>query len=149
MFFKYEIKNGDSLKSIANRYHTTKEMLKNINNIYFEDKLRAGSEIIVPSNQVIYFDKYLINSGDTLYGIASKVNSNPELIASINGMNMDDYIYPGNTLLIPKKNFNYYLTKEGDTLNSVSEIFNSSINNLLNNNSTIYLLPGQIMVLKK
>jgi len=149
MFFKYEIKNGDSLKSIANKYHTTKEMLKDINNIYFEDKLRVGSEIIVPSNETIYFDKYLINNGDTLYKIANKVGSNPKLIASINGMNLDDYIYPGNTILIPKKNFNYYLTKEGDTLNMVSEVFNSSISNLLSNNSTIYLLPGQIMVLKK
>ena len=79
MFFKYEIKNGDSLNKIASRYHTTKEFIKDINNIYFEDKLRVGSEIIVPSNDVIYFDKYLINNGDTLYAIANKVNYNPNL----------------------------------------------------------------------
>ena len=149
MFFKYEIKNGDSLNKIASRYHTTKELIKDINNIYFEDKLRAGSEIIVPSNDVIYFDKYLINNGDTLYAIANKVNSNPKLIANINGMNMDDYIYPGNTLLVPKKDFKYYITKEGDTLKMVSEVFNSSLENVINNNSTIYLLPNQIMVSKK
>ena len=149
MFFKYEIKNGDSLNKIASRYHTTKEFIKDINNIYFEDKLRVGSEIIVPSNDVIYFDKYLINNGDTLYAIANKVNSNPKLIANINGMNMDDYIYPGNTLLVPKKDFKYYITKEGDTLKMVSEVFNSSLENVINNNSTIYLLPNQIMVSKK
>ena len=149
MFFKYEIKNGDSLNSIASRYHTTKDIIKDINNIYFEDKLRVGSEIIVPSNNVVYFDKYLINKGDTLTKIASLVNSNPALIASINGMNVDDYIYPGDTILIPKKNFSYYITKEGDTLNSVSEVFDNNILNLIKNNTTIYLLPGQIMVLKK
>ena len=149
MFFKYEIKNGDSLNKIASRYHTTKEFIKNINNIYFEDKLRVGSEIIVPSNEVIYFDKYLVNNGDTLYKIASKVNSNPSLIANINGINMDDYIYPGNMLLVPKKNFKYYITKEVDTLNTVSDVLGDSLENILSNNTTIYLLPHQIMVLKK
>lgn len=149
MFFKYEIKNGDNLNNIAKKYQTTKELLQNINNIYFEDKLRIGSEIIIPSNNVTYFDKYLINNGDTLYAIASKVNTNPNLIASINGINLDDYIYPGDTLLIPKKDFTYYVTKEGDTLKNVADVFNTTPVNVLKNNTTIYLLPGQIMVQKK
>lgn len=149
MFFKYEIKNGDTLDNIANKYQTSKELIKNINNIYFDDMARIGSEIIIPSNQNIYFDKYLIKNGDTLYGIAKKTNSNAELIANINGMELEDYIYAGQYLLIPKKEYAYYLTKEGDTLNTTADMFNTNIANLLKNNTTIYLLPGQIMINKK
>ncbi|MBO4245182.1 MAG: LysM peptidoglycan-binding domain-containing protein [Bacilli bacterium] len=112
-------------------------------------KYEKNKRSINPSNEVIYFDKYLINNGDTLTKIASKVNSNPNLIASINGINLDDYIYPGDVLLIPKKDFNYYITKEGDTLDLVKNAFDTSMNDLIKNNTTIYLLPGQIMVQKK
>ena len=112
-------------------------------------KFEKNNRFVNPSNEIIYFDKYLINNGDTLFKIANKVNSNPNLIASINGINLNDYIYPGDIILIPKKDFNYYITKEGDTLEIVKDAFNTNMNDLINNNTTIYLLPGQIMVQKK
>lgn len=100
-------------------------------------------------NKETYFDYYTIDKGDNLYKISRKYNINPNLLASLNGLDMNDYIYPGQTLLIPNSNYSYYITKQGDTLDMVSKTFNVSNSKLLDNNKTIYLLEGQMLVNKK
>lgn len=149
MFEKYQIKSGDTLSDIANRFNANKEYLLNLNNLYNEMDLRAGMEIIVPKGKEKYFDVYNIKSGDTLYKIAQKYNINPELLANINGLNMADYIYPNQEIIIPKAGYSYYITNEGDTLDLVATKFNTNINKLLNENETIYLLGGQLIVSRR
>ena len=70
-------------------------------------------------NKNTYFNYYKIEKGDTLYKIARMYNINPLLLASLNGLNMEDYIYPDQVLLIP------------------------------NDNKIIYLLEGKMIVKKK
>lgn len=96
-----------------------------------------------------YFIIYKINKGDSLYKIAKKYNINPQLLASFNGLNMDDYIYPNQDILIPKSGYSYYITAEGDTLDMVADAFQTSIDNLLKQNKTIYLLKDQITANKR
>ena len=100
------------------------------------------------SNNNNYFEYYKINKGDTLYDIARRYNINPDLLASLNGLNNSDYIYPDQTILIPKSNYSYYITKKGDTLNGVSEVFGISKGELLQENPIVYLLEGQLLVKK-
>ena len=40
-----------------------------------------------------YFDYYKIKKGDNLYQIGKSYNVNPALIAILNGLNLNDYIY--------------------------------------------------------
>ena len=148
MFDQYRLKPGDTLKSVAKKFSTNESTLKDLNNIYYSDSVRAGMDIIVPKNTNTYFTYYTIESGDSLYGIARRYNINPELLASLNGLEMDDFIYPGQEILIPKSEYSYYITKDGDTLDTVSGMFKISKNKLLDNNSTIYLQSGQILVNK-
>ena len=51
--------------------------------------------------------------------------------------------------MVPKSGYSYYITAEGDTLEIVKRLFETSYNELLNQNKTIYLLPEQLMVFKK
>lgn len=148
MFRKYIIKNGDSLRSITDYFNCNKEELLKLNNMYSEKDLRVGREILVPNSEK-YFNTYVIETGDSLYKIAKKYNINPTLLASLNGLNMEDYIYPGQEILIPKNNYSYYLTAEGDTLKTVSEMFKIPVSNLVNQNETIYLLKDQILVTRR
>ncbi len=62
---------------------------------------------------------------------------------------MNDYIYPNQTILIPKNNYSYYITAEGDTIGEVVKAFNTNIDKFLNENKTIYLMAGQLLVNKK
>ena len=149
MYDKYSIKKGETLEQIAKRFNTNKDVLKSINNIYYDEQIRAGMDVVVPKNPENYFNYYVIEKGDTLYEIGKKYNINPELLASMNGLEIEDYIYPNQEILIPKSGYSYYITKEGDTLDTVLDTFDISQKKLLENNKTIYLLAGQIMVNKK
>ncbi len=96
-----------------------------------------------------YVGYYVIQSGDTLYKIAKEFNVNPKLLSELNGIKIDDYIYPNQTIIIPKKGVQYYITKEEDTLKSVSNVFGTSEENLIKQNKSIYLMPGQMIFYKE
>ena len=148
MYDKYLIKEGETLEDIASKFNTSVDMILNINDIYSREYLRAGEEIIVPKNQESYFTYYTVNQGDSLYQIARKYNINPSLLALLNGLNMEDYIYPNQRLIIPKSGYSFYITKDGDTLEIVKDKFNKNLEDILRYNETIYLLPGQLMINK-
>ncbi len=149
MFESYRLLKGESLDSVAKKYNTSVKVLQDINNLYYLDDVREGMELIVPSNARDYFNYYVVEKGDNLYAIARRYNINPELLASLNGLNMDDYIYPNQQILIPKNDYSYYITAEGDTIDEVVKVFNSDINKFLKENPTIYLMAGQLLVNKK
>src|SRR5574344_2937452 len=96
-----------------------------------------------------FYTLYKIKKGDSLYKISKEFDVNTKLLAELNGLNVDDYIYPDQTILIPKKQVSYYITKDGDTLYTVSNIFDTDETKIVNQNKTIYLLPGQMIYYKK
>ena len=149
MFESYILGKGENLFNVANKYNTSVKVLQDINNLYYLDDLREGMEIVVPKESKDYFNYYVVEKGDSLYAIARKYNINPELLANINGLNEDDYIYPNQQILIPKSGYSYYITAEGDTIDEVVKAFNSNREKFLNENSTIYLMAGQLLVNKK
>ncbi len=99
-------------------------------------------------NNPFYFT-YEIKNGDSLYQISKKYNVNTKLLSELNGLNIDDYIYPGQILLVPRKNVSYYITKDGDTLKDVSKIFDIPQNIIINENKSLYLQSGQMIYHKK
>lgn len=149
MYDNYLVKENDNIKTISSKFNINPKDLMHLNNLYFDSDLRVGMEIIVPKNEEKYFNLYIIESGDSLYKIAEKYNINPRLLASLNGLEMKDYIYPGQELLIPKSNYSYYITAEGDTIDTVSKVFKITNMDLLNQNETIYLLKDQVLVTKR
>ena len=52
-------------------------------------------------------------------------------------------------MIIPKKGIQYYITKDDDTLKTVSNIFNAKENDIVSQNKSIYLLPGQMIFYKE
>ena len=52
-------------------------------------------------------------------------------------------------ILVPKKDVSYYITKEGDTLNTVSRLFGVKDSELIKQNQTIYLQNGQMIFYKR
>ena len=145
----YQIEDGDSLRSIAGRFNTTVDEIIKKNNLSYPDELVIGMRLVIPQDKEAYYNIYTVEKGDSLYKIARKYNINPELLAAFNGLNFDDYIYPNQEIMIPKNGYSYYLTAEGDTLQTVIDTFNSDHDKLLKENTTIYLLPGQLIVNKK
>ncbi len=149
MFEKYRVKANDNLEDIAKKFRTNKSYIEDLNNLTYDESLREGMDIIVPKAREKYFDTYTINKGDTLYAISKKYNINPTLLAALNGLDSNDYIYPNQVLLLPVGSYSYYITKDGDTLDIVSDMFNKNKDEIIRENGTIYLLPGQVLVSKR
>jgi len=145
----YKIEPGDTLESIANNFMVKIEDILKINNISYPAELRVGMDLVIPPNKDLYFSTYVVEKGDSLYQIGKNYNINPDLLAALNGLNKEDYIYPNQEILIPKNNYSYYLTDEGDTIDSVIKVFNSTKDKFLEENETIYLMPGQLLINKK
>ena len=95
-----------------------------------------------------YFDYYTVSKGDTLYKIANDNKINSSLLAQLNGINEEDYIYPNQVLLIPKAGSILYITAMGDTLDEIVKGFNVNIQDLIEQNNKIYLQPEQLIVYK-
>lgn len=95
-----------------------------------------------------YFTYYTIEKGDNLYEIARKYNINPKLLAAINGIKDNEYIYPNQELLIPKSGYSYYITAEGDTLSGVSSAFNTTPENILKYNQQLFVTRTNISIQK-
>ena len=145
MYNIYKVKSGDTLESIASYLGVNADRLAELNGLD-NKSLSIDDTIIVPNGVQDYFDYYTIKKGDTLYAIARRYNINPELLTSLNGLEAEDYIYPNQTILIPKSEYSYYITKTGDTLDSVSDTFGVSRDELLDENDVIYLMEGQMLV---
>jgi len=149
MYDKYLIQKGENIEILAKKFATNPNLLMEINNIPFPDYFREGKEIIVPLNKEKYFEYYTVKKGDNLYKIAREKNLNPELLALLNGLDNDDYIYPNQAIMLPKSNYSYYVTADGDTFDMVLKKFNVDKNAFLKENEIIYLMPGQLLVKKK
>ncbi len=144
MYDIYMVEEGDTLDSLSDKFNISKDKLKELNSM---STFTPGTNIIIPKENE-FFEVYIIKKGDNLYDIARRYNTDYNLLALLNGLNISDYIYPNMTLLVPKKNVKYYITKENDTLSNVNKLLSGNINNLLNQNKNIYLKEGQLIVYK-
>ena len=93
----YIVEKGDTLYSIAKKYSTTVNKIKELNNLK-SDTLSIGQEIIIPSS----FDvkTHIVKSGDTLYSIARMYNTTVNAIKVANNLN-SDILSIGKELIIP------------------------------------------------
>ena len=144
----YIVKANDTLENIANLYGVPASEIIKANNLIYPYTLSVGQPLNIPTGMTNIFDYYLIQKNDTLYSIANKSNTSVDILAAINGLSVNDYIYPNQTLLIPKKGITTYITKMGDTIQSVAKMLNTIPQGLVFNNNNIYLLPEQLIVFR-
>ena len=146
MYDTYEILKNDTIDSIASKFKTSPEILYQLNGYVLN--IVPGNSLVVPKNNSNLFDYYTVSKGDTLYKIASDNKLDPDLLAQLNGINKSDYIYPNQTLLIPKAGSVLYITAVGDTLSGIAKGLNVDISKLISQNDNIYLQPEQLIVYK-
>lgn len=149
MYEVYQIKDGDTIDSIAKNYGTTAGVLKQINGNYSDSYIKSGNQIVVPIEKVQPYQYYTVKKGDNMYEIAKSNDVDYTLLLQINGLDEGDYIYPNQTILIPKKGIKIYMTKNNDTLDLVANKMGVSLDELVRNNKNIYLRDEQILIFTK
>lgn len=140
----YYVKSGDSLYKIAERYNTSIDVIKRLNDIA-SSYLYIGQELQIPQEETEVL--YYVKPGDSLYRLASKYNITVNHIKEFNNLRYD-YLYVGQKLIIPlqktETGYTYYV-KPGDSLYKIAAQFNSTIQDIknLNNLYSNYLYVGQ------
>ena len=133
----YIVKQGDTLENIASLYNVSVNDIIKANNLKMPFNLEPGTALNIPLGVTNIFDYYTILKGDTLYSVAKKNNVTVNILSAINGLDPSEYIYPGQTILVPTM---------GDTIQNIARYFNTTVANLSYNNNNIYLLPDQLIV---
>ncbi len=140
----YKVLDGDTFDSIALNFNISSDELSRING--FSD-FNVDDLIVVPNNDM-YFT-YSVKSGDTMYSIASKFDIDVNDLYLINGIKEGDYIYQNQEILIPNRDVFIYYTGLDDTFKSISSNIGIDVEDIINNNSDLVLIPNQIIVYRK
>ena len=91
----YTVKSGDSLWSIANKYNTSVNELKSLNNLS-SDILQIGQVLKLPSNNKLY----IVKSGDSLWNIANRYNTTVNTLKNLNNLSSNSLTI-GQELILP------------------------------------------------
>ena len=156
----YTVKNGDTIFSISKQFNVPVEELLTLNKLYTTG-LTIGQQLLIPTNgiQIMGVVDYVIKPGDTLWKIANNCNASVEDIVKLNKLD-STIIYPGQIIKLSEscvakqngninnENQNIYTVKKGDTLYSISKMFNTTPDNIINNNNleTTILQIGQQLI---
>ena len=149
MYKIYQVEYGDTIENIANKTGTTANNIKNINGIVSNQELVVGSLIIVPKEENILFERYIVKKGDSIYSIARVNNIDVSTLLLLNGLNKDDYIYPEQEIIIPKNDVVVYVTREGDTIDGIITNLGIDADTFNRENERIFVLGDQLVVHKK
>ena len=137
----YRVQSGDSLYSIANKFNTTVNELKSLNNLT-SNILNIGQLLKIPSG-VSTPDTYTVQKGDSLYSISNKFGTTVDNLKSLNNLTSNT-LSIGQTLKIPTtqdteeiptENYFNYNVVSGDSLYSIAKKFDTSVDSIKNINN--------------
>jgi len=158
----HKVEWGDTLYGLAARYGTTVSAIVAANNLPNPNFIRVGQTLIIPqgaqpSPGQPQQQTYIVQPGDTLYGIALRFNTTIATIAQANGIVNPAFIRAGQRLVIPvgaagtpSQGGRLYVVQPGDTLTAIAARFGTTVwaiamaNNLPNAN---FIRAGQILII--
>lgn len=145
----YIVEKGDTIESIGRKYNIPVIEIIRANNLKVPYLLVEGQSLTIPTSLYNIFDYYQVKKGDNLFDIAKMRNTTADILAQINGLEPNEYIYEGQTVLIPKEEISLYITKTGDTIEDAAQLLGASATDVIYSNNNIYLLPGQLIIYAK
>ena len=155
----YTVKKGDTLYSIARAFNVTVDEIITLNRLN-SIGLSIGQQLLIPENgiQIIGVVDYTIKPGDSLWKIANRCGATVDDIVKLNNLD-STIIYPGQIIKLSEpcaakqnyEEYETYIVKRGDTLYSISKMFNTipSLIKELNNLNTDLLQINQMLILPK
>lgn len=153
----YTVKSGDSLWLIANKYNTTVDELKRINNLS-SNLLSIGQVLKLPtsSDQNANENKntYVVKKGDSLWIIANNYNTTVDKLKRLNNLS-SNLLSIGQVLILPGSNTTSganqitYTVKKGDSLWKLANTYDTTVDAIksANNLSSNTLQIGQTLII--
>lgn len=132
----YTVERGDTLSDIATKHGTTVRELVEANGIRNANRIYVGQHLTIPGTSQASSGEpvtYVVQSGDTLASIASKLKTTVSSLVASNSIANANRIYVGQTLAIPSGSSggagdaSYYTVVAGDTLASIAARLNTTV----------------------
>lgn len=161
----YKVQKGDTLYSISQKFNTTVDAIKRLNNItsnniYINQELYIPTSSTPPSEPLPIppidddeneeYSEYIVQKGDSLWKISRDYNITVKDLIELNNLTTTT-LQIGDKLLVPNKlnQEKTYIVKSGDTLWSIAKDNNVTVNELKEkNNLTSNLLSiGQTLII--
>ena len=148
----YIVQKGDSLYSISNKFNTTVDKLKQLNNLT-SNLLSIGDVLVVSEIPIVSEGSnylYVVKKGDNLYQIAIKFNTPVEEIKRLNSLTSNT-LSIGQELIVPTGvKQNIYIVQKGDNLYQIANKFNTTVDKLkqLNNLTSNLLNIGDKLIVQ-
>jgi membrane-bound lytic murein transglycosylase D len=162
----HRIRPGESLSTIARRYHTSVRKIMYANNLHRSSYIVAGRKLKIPQRGIMPYrpkidpnkdvtlpSTHVVKSGDSLWNIAKRYGITTQTIQSLNNLQTTE-LHIGQVLKMPGYkdekidvgDLKVYMVKRGDSPFDIAQLHNMPLKrflriNLLTPNSTIY--PGQ------
>ena len=154
----YTVRQGDTLYSIANKFGTTVDTIKRLNNLT-SNTLTIGQTLLISEETLPEVSTYIVEKGDTLYGIANKFGTTVDIIKRLNNLTVNTLL-PGQQILVPatdqipveeeptippiEQPYIIYTVQKGDSLWKISQRYKVPVNDItaFNNLSNINLKIG-------
>lgn len=171
----YTVSKGDTLYSIAAKFNTTVQEIKDINNLT-SNVLSIGQQLLIPTSTTPETPEppvepeiptepeqptepeppttpdtqiYIVKKGDSLWLIAKNNNTTVDELIKLNNLSSIN-LQIGDQLLIPKQPEPVtYIVKRGDTLWTIARSANTTVDEIkrLNNLTSNLLTIGQQLIL--
>ncbi len=162
----HRIRPGESLSTIARRYHTSVNRIKRANNLYRSNLIVAGKTLKIPRRgTVVYPSKtftqtqhgvpssHVVRSGDSLWIIAKRYDTTTKKIQELNNLSTTR-LHIGQVLKIPgyksekaaTENLKIYRVKHGDTSFQIAQLYKMPLERFLHINRLTprsNIFPGQ------
>ncbi|MCE0556679.1 LysM peptidoglycan-binding domain-containing protein [Motilimonas sp. E26] len=157
---RYQIKKGDTIGGIAQKFNTESSVIRSANNIK-NNKIRAGKFLLIPASAEMATAKnaapakgqaikpnqaatiHIVKSGDTLWDLAKKYNVKQQDLTKWNGLAKSSTLKIGQKLKIYSTNTirinsvvsqvakpMLYTIKSGDSLGEIAQAHKVSIEDL-------------------
>ncbi|MBR1386724.1 MAG: LysM peptidoglycan-binding domain-containing protein [Bacilli bacterium] len=157
-YVDYIVVKGDTLYSIANKFGTTVDNIKSLNDLN-NNNLTIGMKLIVDDKKNVSpvlecfgesnyennnYINYTVVKNDNLYDLARKYDTSVETIKRLNNLTTNN-LSIGQILKIPKDKENNYIVQKGESLYSIAKKFNTTVDDLKkkNNLATNLISVGQ------
>lgn len=160
----YYVQNGDTLKRIAIKFHTSVDELLRLNpQISNPNRIYAGQRLVVPhrspgsgggsgtggTNVPGSTQVHVVQRGDTLKSIARQYGTTKAVLLQLNpNITNPDLIHVGQHMIVPVPS-KTYTVQRGDTLGEIAKRFETSVSALLRLNPQItdphLIFPGQVI----
>ena len=93
------LQKGETLFGLSRKYGVSTDRIMEANGITNPDKLNAGTSLKIPVP--VSGSQYVVQKGDSLYGLARRFGVSVSDLASANGLNRNAALKTGDELVIP------------------------------------------------